>query len=174
LEEALDEYDGTLVVISHDRYFINRVATSIAEVGEGRATLFTGDYDTFVERHLPDDAQRGGRGALSADDGDARARDQKRDTRRAEAEDRNRRYRERKAMELRIRPVEDEIHRLEAREKEIAASLSDPSVYRDPASAKSLGRERSEIASRLETLYERWEQLAGDEPDGPGSAKEQA
>ncbi len=173
LEEALDEYEGTLVVISHDRYFINRVATSIAEVGGGCATIFTGDYDTFLERHLSDDAQRGDCGASSANDADTRARDPKRDARRAEAEARNRRYRERKAMEGRIRPVEDEIHQLEAREKEVAARLADPGVYRDPQLAKSLGRERSAISSRLETLYERWEQLAGKEPDASKPLKDQ-
>jgi ATP-binding cassette subfamily F protein 3 len=166
LEEALDEYEGTLVVISHDRYFINRIATSIAEVGGGRAVLFTGDYDTFMERHTPVDAP--------ADEADAGSRDQKRDARRAEAEERNRRYRDRKALEEKIRPVEDEIHRLEARDKEIEAQKADPDVYRDPQRAKNLGRERSEIALRLETLYGRWEELAGNEPDGPGPAKKRA
>ena len=167
LEEALDEFEGTLVVISHDRYFINRIATSIAEVGGGRAATFAGDYDTFLERHLADETVEGGRGEFSADGADARARDLKRDSRRAEAEDRNRRYRERKAMEARIRPVEDEIHLLEAREKEIESLQADPEFYRDPERSKSLGRERSEIASRLATLYARWEALAGDEPGAP-------
>jgi len=167
LEEALDEYEGTLVVISHDRYFINRIATSIAEVGGGRAALFTGDYDTFLERHLADDAMGGGRRASPASDADPRVRDQKRETRRAEAEDRNRRYRERQAIEERIRPVEDEIHVLEARDKEIEALQADPDLYRDPQRSKALARERSEITSRLATLYARWEELASDEPDAP-------
>jgi ATP-binding cassette subfamily F protein 3 len=160
LEEALDEFEGTLVVISHDRYFINRIATSIAEVGGGRADLFAGDYDTFLERHAAEQPASTGRGECAADGADVGSRDHKRDVRRAEAEDRNRRYRERKAMEARIRPVEDEIHRLEAREKEITALQADPDVYRDPERSKLLGRERSEIESRLATLYARWEELA--------------
>jgi ATP-binding cassette subfamily F protein 3 len=167
LEEALDEYDGTLVVISHDRYFINRIATSIAEVGGGRAALFTGDYDTFLERHLADDAIGGGRGISLASEADPRARDQKRGARRAEAENRNRRYRERQAMEERIRPLEEEIHRLEEREKEIEALQADPGVYRDAQRSKALSRERAEIESRLATLYARWEELARDEPEAP-------
>jgi ATP-binding cassette subfamily F protein 3 len=160
LEEALDEYDGTLVVISHDRYFINRIATSIAEVGGGRAMLFTGDYDTFLERHVPAPAPAAGPGSPAPEDADPGARDQKRDARRAEAEERNRRYRERRAQEDRVRPVEEEIHRLEAREKEIEALQADPEVYRDGDRAKSLGKERSEIASKLAGLYARWEELS--------------
>jgi ATP-binding cassette subfamily F protein 3 len=160
LEEALDEYEGTLVVISHDRYFINRIATSIAEVGGGRAVLFGGDYDTFLERHVPA-SDSSGEPDASSDAADAGSRDQKRDAKRAEAEERNKRYRDRKAFEDRIRPLEDEIHRLEARDKEIEALQADPDVYRDPHQAKALGRERAEISSKLSRLYEEWEQLAG-------------
>jgi ATP-binding cassette subfamily F protein 3 len=165
LEEALDEFEGTLVVISHDRYFINRIATSIAEVGGGRAVLFPGDYDTFLERHAAEGTADAGRGECAAA-ADVSSRDHKRDARRAEAEDRNRRYRERKAMEARVRPVEDEIQRLETREKEIAALQADPEVYRDSERSKLLGRERSEIESRLATLYARWEELAGEASAG--------
>jgi ATP-binding cassette subfamily F protein 3 len=174
LEEALDEFEGTLVVISHDRYLINRIATSIAEVGGGRAEVFAGDYDTFLERHAVDEAVEPGRGEFSADAADPRARDHRRDARRAEAEDRNRRYRERKAREERIRPVEDEIQRLEARAKEIEALQADPEIYRDPQRSKRMGRERSEIESRLATLYAHWEELAGDASDDSTFPREPA
>jgi ATP-binding cassette subfamily F protein 3 len=162
LEEALDEYEGTLVVISHDRYFINRIATSIAEVGGGRASLFAGDYDTFLERHAAQEPM-----SAQPSDSEVVSRDQKRDAKRAEAEDRNRRYRERKAFDDRIRPVEDEIHRLEAREKEIESLQADPAVYRDQERAKGLARERAELSSRLATLFALWEELAADEPARP-------
>jgi ATP-binding cassette subfamily F protein 3 len=156
LEEALDEYEGTLLVISHDRYFINRIATSIAEVGAGRALLFAGDYDTFLERHVP---------APAPEEDAATPSDDKKASRRVEAEERNRRYRLRRAHEERIRPVEDEIHRLETRTKEIDTLQADPEVYRDPQRAKSLGAERSEIAARLGKLYAEWEVLAADDPE---------
>jgi ATP-binding cassette, subfamily F, member 3 len=160
LEEALDEYEGTLVVISHDRYFINRIATSIAEVGGGRAMLFSGDYDTYLERHATAVAPESDLHESSVDDADPSSREEKRDTRRAEAEERNRRYRERVAREERIRPVEQEIHRLESRDKEIEALQADPDVYRDPQRSKALGRERADNASRLTALYAQWEELA--------------
>jgi ATP-binding cassette subfamily F protein 3 len=166
LEDALDEYEGTLVVISHDRYFINRIATTIAEVGDGRATLFPGDYDTFLERHAPEasTASRSGEG-VPADTVD---RDPKRDARRAEAEERNRRYRARKAYEAKIAPVEEAIDRLETRSREIETLQADPEIYREPQRARDLGREKADIASRLAELYVRWEDLARDAPDANG------
>jgi ATP-binding cassette subfamily F protein 3 len=161
LEDALDEYEGTLVVVSHDRYFINRVATAILEVGGGGATLYPGDYDTFLERHASD--------AVVAPL--VNAKDDKRETRRAEAEERNRRYRERAAFAERIGPVEREIEQLEARLKEIEAERADPATYRDAARSRELGRESAEIARSLELLYTRWELMAADAPTDETSPK---
>src|SRR5206468_4230153 len=117
---------GMFVVISHDHYFINRIATSIAKITSGRAELFSGDYDTFLERHLLAPARGGGTGASSQDEADPESRDQRRDAHHLKAEERNRRYRERQALENRVRPVEDEIHHLEARGKQIDALQADP------------------------------------------------
>ncbi|HVQ34472.1 MAG TPA: ABC-F family ATP-binding cassette domain-containing protein [Candidatus Bathyarchaeia archaeon] len=161
LEDALDEYEGTLVVVSHDRYFINRVATAILEVGGGRATLYAGDYDTFLERHAGD--------AVVAPL--VNAKDEKREARRAEAEERNRRYRERTAFAERIGPVEKEIEHLEARLKAIEAERADPATYRDQDRSRELGRESSEITRALESLYIRWEELAAEAPKEDASPK---
>jgi ATP-binding cassette subfamily F protein 3 len=114
LEDALDEYDGTLVFISHDRYFINRVATAICEVGGGGAVLYPGAYDTFLEHQAlvpPASVDRRAADGASAPDA---TRDARRDAKRAEAEDRNRRYRERKAFEDRIGPLEAETEGLQS------------------------------------------------------------
>jgi ATP-binding cassette subfamily F protein 3 len=162
LEDALDEYDGTLVFISHDRYFINRVATAIAEVGRGRALLYPGDYDTFLEHQAAlASAVVPSADAASAPDG---MRESKRGAKRAEAEDRNRRYKERKAFQDKIGPVEAEIEDLERRLGEIEARQADPELYREPARAKEIGREKAEIQSRLDRLYTRWEDLAAERP----------
>jgi ATP-binding cassette subfamily F protein 3 len=162
LEDALDEYDGTLVFISHDRYFINRVATAIAEVGRGRALLYPGDYDTFLEHQ----AALAAAAAPSADASSAPegGRESKRGAKRAEAEDRNRRYKERKALQDKIGPVEAEIGELERRLREIEARQADPETYREPARAREIGREKAEIQSRLDRLYTRWEDLAAERP----------
>jgi ATP-binding cassette subfamily F protein 3 len=174
LEEALDDYAGTLVVISHDRYFINRIATSIGEVGEGRVRLYPGDYDTFLE-HQTQEAPIDPAPAPSA--GPARrgvtppapqlvARDQEREQRRADAEERNRRYRERRRVEERLAPIEAEIATLEARVRELDEAQADPALYRDGARAREVGQEKAAAQERLTDLYWRWEKAAADlQPD---------
>jgi ATP-binding cassette subfamily F protein 3 len=161
LEDALDEYDGTLVFISHDRYFINRVATAIAEVGGGRALLYPGDYDTFLEHQAVLASAVPSADASSAPEG---ARESKRGAKRAEAEDRNRRYKERKAFEDKIGPLEAEIEDIERRLREIEARQAEPTTYREPDLAKEIGREKAEIQSRLDRLYTLWDDLAAERP----------
>lgn len=162
LEEALNEYDGTLVVISHDRYFINRIATSIGEVGAGRVEIHPGDYDTYLERRAAGEAPAALSPAVN-ERNQARQRD--REARRAEAEERNRRYRERRAVEERLEPIEAQIAHIETRVRELTELQADPAVYRDPEKAKSVGREKTDAEERLAELYTRWEAIAADLPE---------
>lgn len=162
LEEALDEYEGTLVVVSHDRYFINRVATSVAEVGGGRAEIYPGDFDTYLERRRAVEEVPGP--SPVADDRQEGRRLQ-REQRRAEAEERNRRYRRRREQEERLAPVEQEIESLERRIRELTEAQADPAVYRDARKAREVGREKGEAEERLRSLYSRWEALARDESE---------
>ena len=157
LEDALGEYEGTLVVISHDRYFINRVATSIGEVGGGRVEVFPGDYDAWLEKKQG--AEQPTAAPVKESD---RARE--REARRTEAEERNRRYRDRKAHEERLAPVEAEIARTEERLRALTEAQADPALYRDPARAKEVGRDKVEAEGKLADLYARWETLAGELP----------
>ena len=161
LEDALDEYEGSLVVISHDRYFINRIATTIAEVGGGNATLFPGDYDTFLERHAQLESPVPGEAADNE-------REAKKESKRTEAEERNRRYRVRKVHEEKVGRIEAEIAPLEARVKAIEAMQADPETYRDAQRARELGREKLDIDARLTDLYAAWEAAATEAPEASG------
>jgi ATP-binding cassette subfamily F protein 3 len=162
LEDALDEYEGTLVVISHDRYFINRVATSIGEVGGGNLEVYPGDYDAWLERKQAASTTAGT--AESAAAAKERDRAREREAKRAEAEERNRRYRDRKAAEERLAPVEAAIAQTETRLRALTEAQADPTLYRDPARAKEVGRARAEAEVRLTELYREWEALAAELP----------
>ncbi len=162
LEEALNEYEGTLIVISHDRYFINRIATAIGEVGAGRVEIYSGDYDTYVERRTAHDGPP--EMAASAPE-KVQARERDREARRANAEERNRRYRKRRVVEERLAPIEAAIADLEARVCELTLQQADPGVYRDSEKARAVGREKAEAEQRLAELYARWEAIAA-EPSG--------
>ena len=165
LEDALAEWHGTLVLVSHDRYFINRVADTIAEVGPDGLEEYPGDYDTYVERRREVEAAREAREAHAAPREDAGSETRRqRDQRRAEADERNRRYRERVAFERRVAPIEREIETLEARIRDLETRQADPVVYRDPQRAAEVARDKAEAEARLPALYARWEALASETP----------
>jgi ATP-binding cassette subfamily F protein 3 len=69
LEEALDQFDGTMLFISHDRYFINRIATKVVEVRDGRLWEYAGDYDYYLEKREAEQEAAGGGRAAGADAG---------------------------------------------------------------------------------------------------------
>jgi len=158
LEDALNEYAGSLVVISHDRYFINRVATTLLAVGGGRVERHEGDYDSWVERGGDDAPHTESDGDVREEKRPSRARE----SRREEAEERNRRSREQRRQQQRLAPIEREISELESREAELTAQQADPAVYRDSARSAAVGRELVEIEARLKQCYADWEALVGE------------
>ena len=159
LEEALDEYKGTLVVISHDRYFINRVATSIGATGAGRIALQPGGYDEYVEWQRRRAAEK------ATTEIEDRPRSEGKAAKRRAAEERNRLYREGQVAQKKLAPIESEIADLERRVRELEAQQGDPRVYRDPAQGGDVGRKKAGGDARLEELYTRWESLASGLPD---------
>ena len=159
LEEALNQYRGTMVLISHDRYFINRVADKVAEVGNGGVVLFEGDYDTWMERWR-DRLAEGGEGPPEFSE----RRNTDRVRKRAEAEERNRLHHRRQEIRKRLDPVEQEIAELEERVVELEACQADPDVYADPDAATRVAREKGAAEKRLEELYPLWEKMSEELP----------
>jgi ATP-binding cassette subfamily F protein 3 len=159
LEEALNEYDGTLVVVSHDRYLINRIATKVAGFDRGRIDVVPGDYDEYSASCVrsADREQETGAPASRLSDRAARAEE-----RRREAEERNRRYRERRSVEQRLGPLEARIGELERRLAELRALQAAPGLYEDSARAAEIGRDAALAERDLARLYEEWEAAAGD------------
>ncbi len=169
LEEALAGFGGTLFFVSHDRYFINRVATRVAAFRAGRLSLYQGGYDDYLA------AARGGapavirRGAPAAQpirpvpepirDG---RRTGGREQRRAEAETRNRRNRGLRAFRDRVTALEAEILPLETRLKEIERVMSSAETYREPGLARRLGEEKKAIEIELAHLYDDWDEATAD------------
>jgi ATP-binding cassette subfamily F protein 3 len=155
LEAALSAFTGTIVFISHDRYFINRIATRLVEVDRGRLTSYPGNYDDYVAKTAGSPAApqappppaavaappRGGRPAAAREHGKALAR-------------------EIKSIEARIRTVEAQIHELEARLAEIGLALADPELYRDGERAREIAQSRKATEERVAWLMKEWEDLS--------------
>ncbi|EEQ61603.1 ABC transporter, ATP-binding protein [Clostridiales bacterium 1_7_47FAA] len=165
LESALCRYTGTVLYVSHDRYFINRTATRILDLTSQSLINYIGNYDYYLEKKDDVEAAFAARNAA----GQAPAGTPDRDLASSSASDIKLDWKARKEEQARIRKrqnelkkTEDSIHALETRDSEIDGLLSLEEVYTDVDRLMELNREKEEIARQLEELYERWEELAED------------
>jgi ATP-binding cassette subfamily F protein 3 len=159
LEEALNEYEGTVLLVSHDRYFINRVASRVAGFDSGRLYVFEGDYDTFAA----ETARRMETAAAAAPStSGVPSGALKREERRLAAVSRNERNRILRALRKNVASLEEEIGRSERRLQEIADVLTDPATYKNQGLAESLGREQKSIQGELSDLIARWEKTSAE------------
>jgi ATP-binding cassette subfamily F protein 3 len=152
LIEALEGYGGTLLFVSHNRAFIDRLATRIWDVRDGRIVDWPGNLTEYLY-HL---AQTGEGQQQQADSASGTRRESERDRRRREAEERN-------ALNARLRPVRQQIADLEARiagleaqQKEIEPQLADPALYNDFPRARPLMVTYDANKQALEELYTSW------------------
>jgi ATP-binding cassette subfamily F protein 3 len=186
LEEALDQFEGTMLFISHDRYFINRIATKVVEIRDGRLAEYAGDYDYYLEKREAEQIeprageppQSGGREprqepnrAESREPQDKPAakgrrseppapKARTREARRAETEARQRKSREMGPLKARLKETEIEIARIEARVRDLTDQMANPEIYKDGERAREVARERKELEGQAGSLYGKWEELA--------------
>jgi ATP-binding cassette subfamily F protein 3 len=162
LIEALKGYDGTLVFVSHNRSFVNQLATVIWEVKDGGVLPFPGNLDDWwyhqkqlAEAAAGDGSSLSSRRAGAEGQGEGGRSDK--DRKRAEAEARNARYRLEKPLKDEIARLEARIATLEADEKAATAALADPALYEDFARAKPFIEKQAAAKAELEKLYAEWE-----------------
>jgi len=159
LIDALAAYGGTILFVSHDRSFLNRLATVIWEVRDGTVLPFPGNLDDWLYHRRQVEAAETAGGPAPEDGaagGDARAGTD-RGRRRAEAEARNARYRAEKPLRDEIAALEERIDALERDEREATALLSDAAVYQDFARAKPVIERQRAAKDELVRLYAAWE-----------------
>ena len=187
LESALNRYTGTVLYVSHDRYFINRTATRILDLTDGSFINYIGNYDYYLEKKEDVEAAFAARqmaeagnnrtaGAngtqaqsVSAVSGVSSASSQAPMTASAAGSlaDGKMDWKAQKEEQARLRKrqnelkkVEDKIHELETRDGEIDELLSQEDVYTDVSRLMELNKEKESIQKELEVLYEKWEELA--------------
>jgi len=169
---ALRQYEGTLVFISHDVYFIRSLARQVLHVQAGQLTPYAGDYQYFLDKTSAvseRDALVAGSPRLSNfSPGPAPAAQpakqsifKTREQKRAENDARQARSRERKSLQDRVDALEKEVLRLETEQKELTARLEDPATYENPADAMHLNRELTGVGDALEVVSADWEAAAG-------------
>ena len=176
LIEALRQYEGTFVVVSHDRHFLDQVANTIWHVGAGRVRIYHGTYSEY-QWHLKHgySTEKGVRERPNVPAGPVAAKPRKRsggpktkEQKRLEAELRNQAYRKTSLQEAgtnaltreaQIARTEHSINRLEKQSAEVEALLSAEEVYTDPSRTAEASIEYAEVQAQLKTLYAQWEQL---------------
>ena len=160
LEDALNGYEGTILYVSHDRYFINRTAHRILDLTEGQFVSYVGNYDYYLEKHDTVMAAIEASVPQSADADNTVA------TKSAESEvkldwkaQKEEQARLRK-KENDLKKCEEKIAELEARISEIDTEMSDPAIGTQVAKLQELSKEQTSCQEQLEKLYEQWEELA--------------
>lgn len=160
LEDALNGYEGTILYVSHDRYFINRTAHRILDLTEGQFVSYVGNYDYYLEKHDTVMAAIEASAPQSADSDNtvaakAAASEVKLDWKAQKEEQARLRKKEND-----LKKCEEKIAELEARISEIDTEMSDPTIGTQVAKLQELTKEQTTCQEQLEKLYEQWEELA--------------
>jgi ATP-binding cassette subfamily F protein 3 len=153
VEEALAAYDGSVLLVTHDRRLLDAVADTLLVLRNGRLVMFPGDYSQW-RSHVEEEEARQRRNEEARARGAARLGDAEAFRQEQKERERRRRRRQRELAE-----VERRIEALEARRGEILALFEDPAVYDDPPRVAALTAENKQIAAELEGAYHRWEEL---------------
>ncbi|WP_077611215.1 ABC-F family ATP-binding cassette domain-containing protein [Clostridium sp. Marseille-P2415] len=154
LEAALVNYTGTILYVSHDRYFINKTATRILDLTNRTLVNYIGNYDYYLEKK----EVMTNLYAAPSSAGDDRPEDVseiKLDWKAQKEEQARIRKRQND-----LKKTEDEIHKLETRDGEIDELLGKEEIFTDVPKLMELNKEKEAITQRLEELYELWEELA--------------
>ncbi|UII56230.1 ABC-F family ATP-binding cassette domain-containing protein [Cytobacillus spongiae] len=154
LENALVDYPGTILFVSHDRYFINRIATKVIEMGKTGATEYLGDYDYYVEKKLEQEELK----ALEMPKDLKQVVHAKQDkTNYQQDKEAKKLERQRKR---RLEEIETSIQAIEEKIEEYEQQLCDPDVFKDHEKVQAINQENEKAKADLERLMDEWAELA--------------
>jgi ATP-binding cassette subfamily F protein 3 len=152
LVDALDQFEGTLIFISHDVYFIRALANRVVHVDAGRLTIYPGDYQYYLDKTS--------RKAPPVQKVVARPTAKPKSQKRIEAEERQALARQRRDQQKVVSELEKQIHDLERRQTELAAELEKPETYEKTGQVMQLNRELTHVTDELHRLTVEWESAA--------------
>ena len=156
LEEALNSYTGTVLYVSHDRYFINQTATRILDLTNQSVVNYIGDYDYYLEKK----EELTEKYAPSAQEATEEAKEETPSEGKLTWQQQKEEQARKRKQENELKKVEKRIEELETRDKEIDDTLVLPDVCTNVGRCAELSREKDKIQAELEELYEKWEALA--------------
>ncbi len=155
LQNALAEFDGTFMIVSHDRSFLDPLVTKVLEFSPGRLHVFPGTLTEFLQRKdeeaLPAEAKESRPATASLTE---------RERKRIEAERRQELSRTLKPHKERLEGLEEEIAALEDRKKELELLMESPEFYKQGDETRAMTNEYRQIGQRLEAAYAEWSKVA--------------
>ncbi len=175
LESALNRYTGTIVYVSHDRYFINKTATRILELSGQTFTNYIGNYDYYLEKKellspgvsstpalFGGTAASRGFGTAAGMDTPAEAAPEKMTAAKSDWKAQKEEQARARKRANDLKKTEERIAVLEARTEEINIKLDEEAVYSNPSEILKYHTELEAVTAELEELYEKWTELAED------------
>ena len=148
MQEALELFGGTILLVSHDRYLINRLASQIWDLRDGRLNVYTGGYQNYLQQRDQEMQEIKGNKAAETAASNGRAQEA------GAALSKN----EQRLLEQRLQALEDEIHRKEQQLAEISAALQDASHQGDVDNIRRFSAEYADLESHLSNLLASWEE----------------
>ena len=156
LEDALIDYDGTICFVSHDRFFINKVATAILEIEETGSTLYLGDYDYYLEKKQEKEELAALQEAKDAPLATTQPMTEAKASYHASKEE----QRQIRTLTRRIEQLETEMHDIETALEQVHEAMTLEENYSDPDKSAALSTEEGALLERQETLFEEWEEAS--------------
>ncbi len=157
LQKALEEFNGSLILVSHDIDFLNPIVNKVVEIRKGKIVEYIGgiDYYLMKRQEQNDDIENLDRQKKSINDTVT-----KKEQKRIEAENRQKKYAATKDIIKKIEKLEEKIEELENKEKILEEQLADPLTYNDPQKAKETNQKFTDVKEALTKSLNQWEELS--------------
>ncbi len=149
LESALEDYNGTLITVSHDRYFINRIADYVYVMEGSKITKYIGNYDDYIEKINMDESELESNGQLITKTAIEKQQKKEKEAQKEQKEHKNK-----------LKALEKEIEELEKKKTELEQLLASEEVYKDSKKSKEMNIKYEEILKQLDEATEEWIMLS--------------
>jgi ATP-binding cassette subfamily F protein 3 len=163
LQEAMAQYDGTIIIVSHNRHFVNRFINKVLEIKNGCGTLYEGDIEDYMFKlkslqHGPE-TNRDEYPKNAEIEAEIPAKQRGKEARQEQAKIRQKKSRKLNPLKKKVGQTEEEIEKLETRKKELELLMADPHLYQDQDKFTESSKEYNSLERKLERLYQRWEEV---------------
>lgn len=161
LQEALLQYDGSIIIVSHNRYFLDRFVNKVLEIKNGRAVLYQGnitDYLDRVKQARQSGAPKKAENSNSSSSASNKEKQKGKKARQIQAELRREKNQKLAPFRKTVEKTEREIETLETRKKELEHEMADPNLYKDEQAFSERSKEYKGLERRLERYYKGWEE----------------